>query len=336
MTTLERLSGSRITVLMPVNRDAQCVAEIAAELDEQMKQSSTEYELLCLATCSEASVLEQLDAAHSQLGDRMRTLQFSGVTDEGAVLSAGADQAQGDVIVTLPARFEVALEELPKLLSAVANGADVAIASRRPRKPGVGARLQSRLFNWLLSIAAGARFQDLASGTRAMRAEVLGEVPLYGDFHRYLPILAQRLGFDVREIPSAQHDGASPPLIHQPLVYLWRAIDVLNVFFISRFTRHPLRLFGGVGAVFAALGGAALAALAIQRLGGAALADRPILIVPVLLVGLGVQSFAIGLLGELILFFQARRVRDYRIAAVYDDPAQLADLTERQEPQPPR
>ena len=316
----EPLSSSRITVLMPVNRDAQGVDELAVELNAKMKHWGLDYELLCLVSTSDSGVAAQLDEARSRLGDRIRTLEFSGVTDEGAVLSAGADQAQGDILITLPARFEVALDELPKLLSAVSEGADVAVASRQPTRPGEGARLQSRVFNRMLSAAAGARFQDLASGTRAMRAEVLGEVPLYGDFHRYLPILAQRLGFDVKEVPALPHENASPRTLHQPLLYLWRAIDVLNVFFISRFTRHPLRLFGGVGAVFATLGGAALAVLAIQRLGGEALADRPILVVPVLLVGLGVQSFAIGLLGELILFFQARRVRDYRIAAIYEDP----------------
>lgn len=317
MTLPELLSGSVVSVLMPVNRDATCIAEIARELDAHMKHAGADYELLCLVTTSAAEVVAQLDEAQAGLGDRIRVLQFSGVTDEGAVLSAGADQAQGSLIVTLPARFEIALAEIDGLIAAVAGGADLAIARRKPGAAGAGPRLQSRVFNWLLSIAAGSRFQDLASGTRVMRTEVLAEVPLYGDFHRYLPILAQRLGFNVEEIPALQHARATPRVLHNPLIYLWRAIDLLTVFFISRFTRHPLRLFGGVGGVFAAVGGVALIALAMQRLGGAALADRPILIVPVLLVGLGVQSFAMGLLGELILFFQARRVRDYRVAAIH-------------------
>jgi len=314
-------STSVITVLMPVNRDAQYVSEIAREIEGRMKDAGREYELLCLTTTIDPGVTRQLDEARSLLGHRIRVLQFSGVTDEGAVLSAGAEQAQGSVIVTLPARFEIAISEIDGLIEAVEAGADVVTASRKTGATGAASRFQSRLFNRLLSVAAGSRFQDLASGTRAMNSKVLAEVPLYGDFHRYLPILAQRLGFDVQERPAQQHPAAKPRTIHSPLVYLWRAIDVLTVFFISRFTRHPLRLFGGVGAAFVGSGSLALLALAMQRLGGVALADRPILILPVLLVGLGFQSFAIGLLGELILFFQARRIRDYRVSAIHQAPS---------------
>jgi hypothetical protein len=317
MANSDFLSASVISVLMPVNRDAQHVSEIAREIEEHMKQEGLEYELLCLTTTIDPDVTRQLDEARDGLGHRIRVMQFSGVTDEGAVLSAGAEQAQGSIIVTLPARFEIAISEIDGLIAGVKEGADVVTASRQNGATGAASRLQSRFFNRLLSVAAGARFEDLASGTRAMNSKVLAEVPLYGDFHRYLPILAQRLGFDVQERPSQQHPEAKPRTIHSPLVYLWRAIDVLTVFFISRFTRHPLRLFGGIGAAFAVSGSVALLALAMQRLGGVALADRPILILPVLLVGLGFQSFAIGLLGELILFFQARRIRDYRVSAIH-------------------
>jgi hypothetical protein len=93
---------------------------------------------------------------------------------------------------------------------------------------------------------------------------------------------------------------------------------VLTVMFVSRFTRYPLRLFGGVGSAFAALGVVIFLVIGIDRLFGTPLSNRPILVLATLLVGLGVQSFTIGLLGELILFFRARTVRDYRIAAVYE------------------
>jgi hypothetical protein len=151
-----------------------------------------------------------------------------------------------------------------------------------------------------------------------MRREVAHEVPLYGDFHRYLPVLADRLGFVVREVPVRQHPRATAPVVHSPLTYLYRSLDLLTIFFLSRFTRRPLRLFGGIGTLFGAAGAAILAVVGAQRLLGTPLADRPILVLGTLLVGLGVQAFTIGLLGELILFFHARRTRDYRIAAVYE------------------
>ena len=310
-----------VSVLIFVNADAENLAEVARELDETFESLETPYEVLFILTVDEDSIRQQLDEARSLLSDRVRVLEFSGVADDAAVLATGADRAEGDVILTLPARFEVDFAVIGRLLDAVASGADVVVAHRQRANAGNSARLQSEIFNRLISIAGGTRFRDLASSTRALRPEVLREVPLYGDFHRYLPMLARRLGFNVEEVPAAQHPKATPHAIPGPLLYLWRSIDVLTVFFISRFTRHPLRLFGGLGAAFAGVGGILLLVLGIQRLAGTPLADRPILVVPVLLVGLGVQAFAIGLLGELILFFQTRHIRDYRIARIHESGA---------------
>ena len=126
----------------------------------------------------------------------------------------------------------------------------------------------------------------------------------------------------MREVTAREHRDA-PTAVYRPSDYLWRALDILSIFFPSRFTRHPLRLFGGVGCLFTAVGGTILAIVTFQRLVfDVALADRPVLVMSTLLFGLGVQLFTIGLLGELILFFHARNIRDYRIAAVYagDEP----------------
>ena len=200
--------------------------------------------------------------------------------------------------------------------------------------PGrLSARIQSELFNRLVSLAAGTSFRDVASETRVFRRQVVEETPLYGDFYRYLPLLAERLGFDVREIPAAQDPRARAPVVHSLRLYLWRAMDVLSIFFVSRFTRHPLRLFGGVGSAFAALGALILLVAAIQRFTGTPLADRPVLVLGTLLVGLGVQTFTIGLLGELILFFHARGIRDYRVSAVHEGAEQLPPAAPHSEAQ---
>jgi hypothetical protein len=133
-----------------------------------------------------------------------------------------------------------------------------------------------------------------------------------------LPLLAERLGFSVREVLAEPHPRMSAQLTGSLSAYFSRAIDILSIFFISRFTRYPLRLFGGVGSAFAAFGFAILLVVGAQRLLGQPLADRPVLVLGTLLVGLGVQAFTIGLLGELLLFFHARDIRDYRIAAIYE------------------
>jgi hypothetical protein len=285
------------------------------------------FEILYLLRRSSSITSEQLEALRSEHPERIRAVEFIRGS-EAAMLAAGAEMSRGEIILTVPGEFEIDLAALGPLHATVLEGADVAFGMRMRRPAGRSARLQSELFNKLVSWAAGTRFRDVTCGTRAIRKQVFDEIPLYGDFHRYLPVLADRLGFRVREIPAPQHPRAPTPLIHPPMMYLWRGIDVLSVLFISRFTRTPLRLFGGVGAAFAAVGLAILAVIGIERLLGTALANRPVLVLATLLIGLGVQSFTIGLLGELLLFFNARGVRDYRIAVVYEAPVPALERSE--------
>jgi dolichol-phosphate mannosyltransferase len=326
----------RVSVLVPVNEAAPELAGVHRELADRASKLDEGYELIFLVRTDHAGTLAAIREIGEQEPGRVRVLQFAPSAGEAFALSAGVDTARGDVIVTAPARFETDLSALERLHRAVCEeGADVAVAARQRGGSGRSARAQSQFFNRLISRAAGARYQDIASGTRVIRRVVFDEIPVYGDFHRYLPILADRAGFRVVELPAAQDDRSRSPVVHSPLLYLWRAIDVLTVFFISRFTRHPLRLFGGVGSLFASVGVLLLLVIGVQRLTGTPLADRPILVLATLLIGLGVQAFSIGLLGELLLFFHARRVRDYRVQAVYEaeTPALPASIGQAESPE---
>jgi hypothetical protein len=313
-----------ISVLVSVTPECDTLAELHGALRAVLDRQGERYEILYLVAESTPKLLQEARALHEADPSRVEVLCFGEAMGRAGMLSAGFEQARGEVFVTLPGRFEVELEVIAALIASVRSGSDLAFASRERGRTGVSARVQSRFFNKLVSLASGRTFRDIASETRALSRMVAQETPLYGDFYRYLPLLAERLGFRVTEIPAAQHRAARAPLVHAPRIYLWRAIDVLSIFFISRFTRHPLRLFGGIGSAFGAVGAAILLVAVIQRLTGTPLADRPVLVLGTLLVGLGVQTFTIGLLGELILFFHARRLRDYRIAAVYSGRDALA------------
>ena len=306
-----------ISVLVSVTPDADDLADQHGALVAELDRLGERYEILYLVGEATHELLKDARSLQEADPSRVQVLCFGEAMGRAGMLSAGFEQSQGEVLVTLPSRYEVEFEVLGALIAAVRSGSDLAFATRERGRTGVSARVQSEFFNKLVSIASGRKFRDIASETRALSRMVAQETPLYGDFYRYLPLLAERLGFRVTEIPAAQHRAARAPVIHAPRIYLWRAIDVLSIFFISRFTRNPLRLFGGIGSVFGVLGLAILAVAVIQRLTGTPLADRPVLVLGTLLVGLGVQTFTIGLLGELILFFHARSLRDYRIAAIY-------------------
>lgn len=312
------MSEESISVLVSVTDQAGDIPKFHDALIDELNKLGEEYEVLYLLGASPEPVVQQVLSVRETNPEKVRVLRFAEAVGRAGQLSGGIEQSQGGILLTLSARFEVDFGVIAELHQAVLAGVDLAFASRQRGHTGVSARMQSELFNRLVSTASGRTFRDIASETRAIRREVLTETPLYGDFYRYLPLLAERLGFRVQEIPAEPHPEATASAVQPLRIYFWRAIDVLSIFFISRFTRHPLRLFGGVGAAFATSGLGILAIVALQRFAGTPLADRPVLVLATLLVGLGVQAFTIGLLAELILFFQGRAIRDYRIAAVYE------------------
>jgi hypothetical protein len=310
------LACRKISVLIPVLEPSEEFAAAYAEAVAELDKLGKELEFIFLVSRESASASDQIRDLQLKDPERIRVIEVSHSVGGAAVLSAGIGEAEGEILFTLPPCYEVELGVIAELFEALESGADLAFARRVSREGAP--RIQSRIFNKLIAWAAGVSFEDVTGDVRAIRREVLQEVSLYGDYHRYLPVLAEHAGFVVREVPAREHPAAVA-VAYRPSDYLWRALDILSIFFLSRFTRHPLRLFGGVGFVFAAVGGMILGVVAFQRLVlDVALADRPILILSALLFGLGVQLFTIGLLGELILFFHARSIRDYRIGAVYE------------------
>ncbi|MGH8298557.1 MAG: glycosyltransferase [Steroidobacteraceae bacterium] len=240
---------------------------------------------------------------------------------EATALVAGFQRARGGTILTLPAYHQVRGSEIGKLVRAL-GVIDLAIGRRWPRAGSRIEAMRRNLFHRMLASVTGQRFHDLGCSVRAMKRRVLEEITLYGDQHRFLPVLASRNGFRVMEIellqsPLDRFAGGYPPR-----EYVRRALDICTVFFLVRFTKKPLRFFGMVGVSIFLVGAALVAWLAIDRLVfGQPLADRPALLLSSLLVVLGMQLFALGLLGELIIFTHARHIKDYQIEEVVRYPA---------------
>lgn len=245
------------------------------------------------------------------------TLLLAGETaGETTLVRSAVAAIEADFVITMPAYPRVQASVLPKLIEPVRLGADMAVAKRWPRRDSMANRWQTRAFHALLRFLTGSTLNDVASGVRAMRPELLKQLPMYGDFGRFLPILASRQGYRVVEVESEQHELDKPTRVYHPGVYLRRLLDVLGLFFLMRFTEKPLRFFGMMGLAFSGVGGALLVVLTIQRFQGEPLADRPALLLGVLLLVLGVQAIALGLVGEIIVHLHAARRRPYRLAPI--------------------
>jgi hypothetical protein len=204
------------------------------------------------------------------------------------------------------------MDELPKLLAPLSNGTDLVCAWRFPRlETGLG-RLASNGFNaaarWLTKVP----IHDLNCRTRAMRRQILEEMPVYGDLHRFLPIFASRRGYRWCEIQVPQQAGKREIGALSIASYLQRFLDLLTLAFLTRFAKRPLHFFGIVGASSFAIGMAlSLYMLWIKFVVQSAIGHRPLLLLAVLLIVVGIQIASIGLLGELLIFTHARDLKDY-------------------------
>lgn len=300
-----------ISVIVPVVERAGDVAAVYQAFAHQLDVRSQDYEFLFVfdGSCTPPDELVRL----AQDNDSVRILRFAREFGETAALRLGVEKSRGDIVLTLPAYFQVEPEGVQLLLDAVAGGADMAVASRSPRLDSWLNRMQSRAFHSIVGSVSGQRFHDMACGVRAMRRPVAEALPLYGDLHRFIPALALREGYRVEEVSVPQHPSDARARVYSPGVYLRRLLDIAAFFFLAKFTEKPLRFFGLIGSLCLAGGAGLSLVLLIQRVEGQGIANRPALLLAVLLMALGVQLIGLGLVGEIIVHLRAPHRRGYRV-----------------------
>ncbi len=303
-----------ISVIVPVVERPEPLVALYEEFSKPLVEMGVAFEFVFVAHPWFSALTEPL-AALADGGAPVRLIESGYSVGETKLLMIGAAACRGRIVITLPAYRQVEAAVLPALVRRVEQGADLAVAWRFPRVDAPVNRIQNQILHLLLGSLSDGRIHDVACGVRAMRTEFLRELPLYGDFARFLPLLAHREGYLVEQVKTPVHAGAMAARVYAPGVYLRRFIDVMGLLFLLRFTEKPLRLFGLVGSIVTMMGAAILALIFVQRLAGQGAADRPLLLLGVLLLTLGVQAIALGLIGEMIVHLNAPRRRAYRLRA---------------------
>jgi len=257
-------------------------------------------------------------AALARSTDDACLIQLSRRFGETAAVLAGFASTKTEQLMILPAFEQVETASLGRVLDALADS-DFVTVRRSPRCDSALRRGQSYIFETLLKRVGNSKFRDPGCTVHALKRTVLEETPLYGEQHGFLPVLAANVGFKVIEIDLPQARGDAGRRVQPPRHYVHRLVDIMSVFFLTRFTRRPLRFFGPLGAACTVAGLLGLAIVVVQRLAlGVPLADRPALILSSLCVAVGLQVLAIGLIGELIVFINARSMRQYRVREVIE------------------
>jgi glycosyltransferase involved in cell wall biosynthesis len=316
---LQRDIRIQVSVIIPVGLRHADLAELHADYRQGLEKTGRPYEIIYVLDGLLPDCVQALNHLRDK-GENFTVVYLTRLFGESTALMAGAEQASGEIIVTLPAYFQIDADEIGRLIASL-DSADVVVCHRTPRAGGILERTRRGAFHGLVSWMTGIKLRDLGCGARAMKRQVLEELSLYGDQHRLLPVLADRQGFRVLEIDARQSPRDRFAGSYRTREYAHRFLDIFAVFFLVRFTKKPLRFFGMVGAALLVIGSVLVTYLVADRVFfDVGLANRPALLLSSLLVVLGLQLFALGLLGELIIFTHAKDMKDYQVDRVIEFP----------------
>ena len=297
-----------LSVVVPVHNEERSVAFLYDELAAALEPLGLEWEAVFVDDGSTDGSFGALTRLHDA-ADNVRVVRLRRNFGKAAALVAGFDQAQGETIVTLDGDLQDDPAEIPRLLAKLDEGFDLVTGWKRERRDPLTRRLLSRIFNAVTSRFSGVRLHDMNCGLKAYRAEVVRGLRIYGELHRFVPVLAHYRGYRIAELPVNHRPREHGRSRYGPERYLRGFLDLLTVSFIGRYRYRPLHLFGGLGLVLGAGGLAILVYLTVLKLGGHAIGERPLLTLGVLLVVVGLQFFSLGLISEMITSHHEERAR---------------------------
>ncbi len=302
-----------ISVVVPVLDEEGSVLELASRVAMILEGLGRSFEIVFVDDGSKDGTPDRVRAAR-EVDPRVKLVRLRRNFGKAAALTAGFDHSSGQIVVTMDGDLQDAPEEIPRMLAALEErNLDLVSGWKKHRRDPASKRWPSRLYNWVTRKLAQVDLHDFNSGFKIYRREVLSEISVYGELHRYIPVLASRRGFQVGEVDVVHH-----PRRHGVSKYGWDRfykglLDLLTVLFITKYTRRPLHLFGAVGLVFLALGFGINLYLAVLWFLGQYLSNRPLLLLGMLLMLMGIQVLTTGLLGEMLTFKSFRRRDSYSI-----------------------
>lgn len=288
------------SIILPLYNEEESIYELHEHLHNVLQSTGLTYEIIYIDDGSTDRSAELVEALYQKHGD-IKFIQFRRNYGKSAALSAGFKAARGQFVITMDADLQDDPAEIPVLIAKLEEGYDLVSGWKKVRRDPLSKRLASRIYNFFTSVFSGIRLHDFNCGLKAYRHQVIKSIDVYGEMHRYLPVMAFRDGFRVTEIPVRHHPRKYGKSKYGAARFLRGAFDLITITFLTRYKKRPLHLFGLIGALSVVIGCVVLIILTIQRIFYQLyLSNRPILFLGVLMVIVGIQFISIGLLGEMI------------------------------------
>ncbi len=290
----------KLSIVVPAFNEEGSLRQLHKEIVESVKKLDINHEIIFVDDGSTDNSFRVMEELHAR--DRgVKVIQFRKNYGKAAALSLGFQEAEGDIIVTMDADLQDDPSEIPNFVDEIEKGYDLVSGWKFKRKDPLTRRIASKLFNKATSLFTGIKIHDFNCGFKAYRKEVAKDIKVYGELHRYLPVLAHWAGYKISEIKVKHHPRKHGSTKYGMSRYLHGFFDLLTAIFLTKFMRRPLHLFGSFGLLFALAGFIINLYLTVIRLKyGSFLGRHPLLLLGILLMVLGIQFISIGLIGEMI------------------------------------
>jgi glycosyltransferase involved in cell wall biosynthesis len=305
------VSGVFVSIVVPVLNEREALPQLLEELEQACSALGRSFEVIVVddgSTDRSFELVEELAAERPWL----RGVKLRRNFGKSAALATGFAEADGEVIVTIDGDGQDDPSDIHALLRTLDDGADLVSGWKRNRRDSATRRWASHRFNTITSRFSGLAMHDMNCGLKAYRSECARALEIYGEMHRFIPVLAAQQGWRVTEIQVNHRPRQHGKSKFGSERYLRGALDLITVLFIGRYQYRPLHLFGGVGFILVLIGVAISLYLTILKIGGESIGQRPLLFLGVLLIVVGFQFLTLGLLGQMLVLVRRERTSPSR------------------------
>ena len=306
--------------MIPIHNEEPSILPLYDRLSAVMEALQKPYEIIVVDDASTDRSFDLL-ANLVETDQHLKVIRLRRNFGQTAALSAGFHEAKGDIVIAMDGDLQHAPEDIPALLAKIEEGYDIASGWRKDRVDNaLTRRIPSRIANWLMARASGIQLRDFGTTFKAYRSEVLKEINLYGELHRFIPALASFYGARIAEVPirnTRRVAGGS----HYGLGRTFNVMfDILTIKFLLKYFTRPMHFFGRIGLIGLALGSSILGGLAIHKLWGHNILTEhgPLMMAGALLILGGLMMFSTGLLGEVLMrtYFESQGRRIYAVREI--------------------
>jgi glycosyltransferase involved in cell wall biosynthesis len=314
---MEKENIQMISLVIPLLNEDESIEKLHQKINGVLKKNNYPFEIIYIDDGSTDNSVKKIEHLRKNSEEKIKIIQFRRNFGKAAALSAGFKEAEGDLIITMDADLQDEPEEIPKMINKINEGYDLVSGWKQDRKDPKIKLFSSKIFNFTISSLTGIKLHDFNCGFKIYRREVIKNIDVYGELHRFLPVLAHQKGFKVGE-EKVKHNSREYGISKYGRSGLRRIknyiLDTINIFLITKYSKKPLHFFGNVGLIFFLIGFVIESYLTFLRLTTGSIQNHtPLLMLGILLIIIGTQLISLGLLGEIIIRFNQKRDDVYSI-----------------------